>query len=60
MAKNTEEVNKVTRTKGYKYDSDFPLVLRDLKSILYDNSNNGFDYEVYNKIYSRDLKTRFH
>lgn len=53
-------VNKVTKTKSYKYDNSFPLVLRNLNNVLLDNSNNGFDYGVYNnKIYSRDLKTRF-
>lgn len=55
-----KDVNKITQTRKYEYDDDFPLVLKDVKNILMDNSNCGLDYTIHNnKIYSRDLQTRF-
>ena len=53
------DINEICQTKTYDYsDESFPKVLKDLKTMLETNSNNK--YEVFNnKIYSRDLKTRF-
>jgi choline dehydrogenase-like flavoprotein len=55
-----KDINKITQTRNYEYDDDFPLVLKDVKKTLMDNSNNGLNYTIHNnKIYSRDLQTRF-
>uniref|UniRef100_A0A6C0C2X8 Peptidase metallopeptidase domain-containing protein n=1 Tax=viral metagenome TaxID=1070528 RepID=A0A6C0C2X8_9ZZZZ len=53
------DINDICQTKRYDYTDDtFPLVLKELKTMLETNSNEKYD--VYNnKIYSRDLKTRF-
>ena len=53
------EVNKITQVKSYKMDDDYPIVLKNLKNILSDNSVENTYTLHNNKIYSRDLQTRF-
>jgi hypothetical protein len=53
------KVNEICNTKSYDVNSDdYPMVLKNLYDNLVDHSGNN--YLVYNnKIYSRDLQTRF-